>query len=98
MARFEIFAVGLVLAVAFNFVACDEMQSDIEVSVVPDMEKFLIENPGLKVQPLVKDVQVNGPTPYTTLTYRLGRRIAGKILNLKDITIDDKSESLQFHI
>lgn len=79
MARFEIFAVGLVLAVAFSFAACDEIQSDIKVSVVPDMEKFLIENPGLKVQPLAKDVHINGPSQYTTLTYRLGRRIAGMI-------------------
>lgn len=80
MARLGIFAVGLFLAVAFNYVACssDEIQSDIQVSVVPDMAKYMLENPGLKVEALVKDMKVNGPSQYATLTYRIGRRIAGK--------------------
>ena len=85
MAHLEIFAVALILGVAFNFVACssDEIQSNIEVSVVPDMAKYLIENPGLKLQPMIKEVKTNGPSQYTTLTYRLGYRVAGKVLNLK---------------
>lgn len=85
MARVEIFAVGLILAVAFNFVACssDEIQSDIQVSVVQDMDKYLNENPDLEVQPLIKETKENGPSQYMTIAYRLGYRIAGKILDSK---------------
>lgn len=82
MARLEIFAVSLILAVTLNVVSCsnDEIKSDIQVSVVPDMDKFLMANPSLKVQPLVKNITVNGVSPFAMLTYRLGRRIAGKSL------------------
>lgn len=77
MARFEIFAVGLVLAVAFSFVACssDEIQADIQV--VENMEKYLEDNPGLEVQPLVKEVSENGASQYFAITYRLGYRTGG---------------------
>lgn len=79
MARLDMFVVGLLLAIAFNFVACeqvDEILADVEV--VSDMDKYLEENPGLEVQELVKEVKENGPSQYLTLTYRLGYRIAGK--------------------
>lgn len=77
MARFVIFAVGLVLALAFSFVACssDEIQSDIKI--VPDMKKYLQENPGLKVQPLIKRVKVVGPS-YAKILYSIGYRVAGE--------------------
>lgn len=78
MARFEIFAVGLALAVAFNFVACSSDQIQTEIKVVENMDKYLEENPGLEVQPLIKEIKENGPSQYFAITYRLGYRIAGK--------------------
>lgn len=78
MARFVIFAVGLVLAVAFNFVACsgDPIQSNIEV--VQSIEEYLEENPGLEVQPLVEEVNEKGPSQYYENTYKFGNRIDGE--------------------
>lgn len=81
MARLQIFVVvGLMLAVSCNLVTCsnDEIESDGNVVVVPDMAKYLIKNPGLKVQPLLRDTKVSGIAPSAMLTYRLGKRIAGK--------------------
>lgn len=75
MASLEILTVSLILAVALVSVACssDEIQSDIQI--VPDMDTFLMDNPDLKVQPLIKEIP--GVSPYTKITHRLGRRAAG---------------------
>lgn len=78
MARFETFAVGLVLAVAVNFVACSSDQIQTHIEVVENMEKYLEENPGLEVQPLVKEVEENGPLQYVAIKYTLGQRTTGK--------------------
>lgn len=92
MARLEIFAVGFILAAALNFVVCsnDEIHSGIDVSIVPNMAKYLMENQNLKFQPLIRDTKVNGVSPYATLTYRLGRRVAGKISNESGLQTSDK--------
>lgn len=79
MARFEIVAVSLILAVTLNFMACssDEIDSNIEISIVPDMAKYMMENPGQKMQPLITDI--SGVAPYNQKKYTLGARVAGKI-------------------
>lgn len=81
MAHLKILAVSLVLAVALNLVTSsrDEIPSNIEVSVVPDIGEFLIENPDLEVLPLVKDIKSDDVSPYLTFTYTLGSRIPGMI-------------------
>lgn len=81
MARLEIFVVGLILAITLNFVACSS-ESKIEVSVVPDMAKYLKENPDIKVQPLIK--HTNEALPYGGIKYTLGKRIAGKVLEFSE--------------
>ena len=88
MARLEIFTVALTLTVAFNVVAClsNENQSNIKVSVVPSMAKYLIQNPGLKVQPLIKETKVNTPVQYATRIYSIGYRVSGKIFEFKIFT------------
>lgn len=85
MAHFEIFAVGLIFSVAFNFVACSsDEQSNIVVIDVPDMFEFLKENSGAELTPLelVKNITQTdaGVIPYITRVYRIGYRIGGKIL------------------
>lgn len=87
MARLEILAVGFILAVTLNLVTCsnNKIESKIEVSIVPDMDKYLIQNPGLKGQPLLKDTKVNGISPYVMISYTLGKRIAGKAFEFEHI-------------
>lgn len=78
MARCEVFVIGLVLAVAFNSVQCSNIESNIAVNVVPNLTKFLLENPGAKLQPLFKETKAVGPSQYIQTTYRFGQRSIGK--------------------
>lgn len=86
MARQVIFVIGLVLAVAFNFVEGSLDQSNFAVNVVSDMDKFLNENPGVKAQPLIKQTRM-AATPYAHLIYRIGGRVAGKLKNTTVVSI-----------
>lgn len=80
MALRQVIVLCLLLAVAS--VKC----GDIKVTTVPNMEKFLEENPDIEFTPLelVEEAEVlkaDAPvTPFITRTYRIGYRVAGKTI------------------
>lgn len=73
----EIIVVGLILAVTFHSVANAELGSDIRINVVESLAEFLNANPGVKLQPLMKEEKTDGPSPYIQLIHRAGGRISG---------------------
>lgn len=90
MVRLTILTICLILVVASNFVACSS--DEIEVSIVPDMTKYLMENPYVKMQPLAK--HRNGASPYGGIKYTLGKRVAGKAL----IILQPMNNYIKHHI
>lgn len=78
MVRFSVFAICLVLALAFNFVVCSEFGSDTEVNFVENLSEFLYENPEIELQPLVEEVSYDGSSSRIQRTYTFGRRISGE--------------------
>lgn len=93
MACLEILTVSLILAVAVNSVACssDEIQSDIEVTIVPDITEFLTQNPGLEAQPLLNDTKLDDVSRSARIVYYLGYRTYGNILILNLFQFSRKS-------
>lgn len=86
MALRQVVAFGLLLALAFSVECSTDEQSNIKVNVVPSMAEFLKENPETEFTPLElveETTQTDASvSPYITRTYRIGYRVAGKIINI----------------
>lgn len=77
MVRTEIIVVGLILAVTFHSVECSNAELGSDIHVVESLAEFLNANPGVKLQPLMKEEKTDGPSPYIQLIHRAGGRISG---------------------
>lgn len=84
MALRQIVIFGLLLVLALNSIECSsDEQSNIKVIEVPSLSEFLKEHPEAEFTPLelVEDTKVDlAASPYITKTYRIGYRVAGKII------------------
>ena len=79
MVRLSIFAICLVSALAFNFVECSDnaFESKIEFNFVQNLTDFLAANPGIQLEPLVKEVSYDESSSRVRLVHRIGNRING---------------------
>lgn len=82
MARFEVIAICLAIALTFNFVTCSgdeaQIESDVKLSVVQNFTEFLVNNPEVKLlEPLKTERFSSSPSTKLLLNYKLGNRISG---------------------
>lgn len=72
--------IGFVLAFVANSAVCSaKADSNINVTIVHNLTKFLDENPGIKLlQPLVKEQLSDVASPKIQINYRLGNRLPSK--------------------
>lgn len=81
MLQLSIFAICLLSAFTFNLMKCSNaaFDSNIEVNFVQNLTEFLIQNSGIQMKPLDKEVISDGPSSRTQILHTMGHRIAGNL-------------------